>query len=61
MQFEINNRATNYMFKVNNEIFLKMSVKTPERHHCRRSGLLIVDFKQISHLVLVFLLLTLRM
>ena len=41
------------MFKVNN--------KTPERHHWRRSGVFIVNFDHISHLALVFLLLTLNM
>ena len=41
------------MFKVNNKI--------PEGGHWRRSGIFIVNFKHISHLVLVFLLLTLNM
>ena len=41
------------MFKVNN--------KDTERHHRRRSGVFIVNFKYISHLVLVFLLLILSM
>ena len=39
------------MFKVNNE---------DTRRHWRRSGVAIVNFKHISHLVLVFLLLTLN-
>ena len=42
------------MFKINNkekEFSMKM----------RRSGVFIVNFEQISHLVLVFLLLTLNM
>ena len=58
--------AGNNMFKVNNEntrtsceICLKLTIKTPERHHWRRSGVFIVDFEHISHLVLVFLLSTL--
>ena len=34
-------------------------MKTPERSHGRRSGVLIVNFKYISHLFLVLLLLTL--
>ena len=49
------------MFKVNNrntrrrcEICSKLTIKTPERRH-----VFIVNFKHISHLVLVFLLLTL--
>ena len=35
-------------------------LKTPERRHWRCSGVFIVNFEHISHLVLVFLLLTLR-
>ena len=38
---------------------LKLMIKTPERRHWRRSGIFIVNFEHISHLVLVFLLLTL--
>ena len=41
------------MFKVNN--------KTPERRQCRRSDVFIVNFEHISHLNLVFQLLTLNM
>ena len=55
------------MFKVNNrstitrrQICLKLIIKTPERHHWRRSGVFIVNSEHISHLVLVFLLLTLK-
>ena len=58
--------AGNYMFKVNNkntrtrcEISLKLTINTQERRQWRRSGVFIVYFKHISHLVLVFLLLTL--
>ena len=53
------------MFKVNNrnttrcESFSKLTIKTPERRHLRRSGVFIVNFEHISHRVLVFLLLTL--
>ena len=55
-----------YLFKVNNgstrkscEIFSKLTTKTPER--CRRSsGVFIVNFENISHLFIVFLLLTLN-
>ena len=57
----------NYMFKVSNEdtrtrfeICSKLIIKTTERHQWGRSGVFIVNFEQISHLVLVFLLLTLR-
>ena len=59
-------RAGDYMLKVNNrttrtrcEICSKLTIKTPERRHWRRSGVFIVNFEHISHLVLVFLLLTL--
>ena len=41
------------MFKVNNMV--------PERRHWNCSGAFTVNFEHISHLVLVFLLLTLRM
>ena len=56
----------NYLFKANNintrarcEICSKLAIKTPERRQLRRSGVFIVNFEHISHLVLVFLLLTL--
>ena len=52
-----------YMFKVNNrntrkkcEICSKLTIKTPQRLHWRRSGVFIVNFQHISHLVLLFLL-----
>ena len=55
----------NYTFKVNNrktrtrcEICPKVAIKTPERRR-HRSAVFIVNFEHISHLVLVFLLLTL--
>ena len=55
-----------YLLKVNNknfrtrcEICSKLTIKTPERRQWRRFGVFIVDFEHISHLVLVFLLLTL--
>ena len=58
--------ARNYMFKVKDrntrtrcEVCLKLTIKTPERHRCRRSGFFIVNSEHISHLVPVFLLLTL--
>ena len=58
--------AGNHMFNVNNrntrtrcEIFLKLTIKTPERRHWCRSGVFIVNFEHISHLVLVLLLSTL--
>ena len=60
------NPAGNYMFKVNNrntrtrfEICLKLTRKTLERRYWRRSGDFIIYFEHVSHLALVFLLLTL--
>ena len=59
--------ADNYMFKVNNrntrtrcEICSKLTIKTPEGRHWRRSGVFSVNFEHILHLALVFLLLTLN-
>ena len=56
-----------YLLKVNNrnartrcEICSKLTKKTSERHQWRRSGVFIVNFEYISHLVLGFLLLTLN-
>ena len=61
------NPAGIYLLKVNNrntktrcEICSKLTINTPERRHWRRSGVFIVNFEHISHLVLVFLLLTLN-
>ena len=58
--------VVNYMFKVNDrntitscEICSKLIIKTPERHHWRHFGVFIVNFEHISHLYLVYLLLTL--
>ena len=64
----IGNPAGIYFLKVNNrntrtrcEICSKLTTKTPERRQLRRSGVFIVNFEHISHLVLPFLLLTLHM
>ena len=38
-----------------------LAVKAPEQRHWSRSGVFIVNFEHILHLVLVFLLLTLNM
>ena len=58
--------ADNYMFKINNrntrtrcEICSKLTIETPERRQWCRSGVFIVKFEHISHLVLVFLILKL--
>ena len=58
--------AANYMFKVNHgntrtrcEICSKLTIKTSGRRQWDGSGAFIFNFEHISHLVLVFLLLTL--
>ena len=57
-----------YLLKVNIrntrlrcEMCSKLTIKTPEQYHWRRSGVFTVNFEHISYLVLVFLLLTLNM
>ena len=62
------NPAGIYLLKVNNTntrarcgTCSKLTIKTPERRQWCRSGLFIVNFEHISHLVLVLLLLTLNM
>ena len=49
--------ALNYLFKVNKrngmslcEICLKLTIKIPERHQWRRSGVFIVNLEQIRHI-----------
>ena len=61
------NSVGTYLFKVNNgntramfEVCSKFKSKTPKWHHWRRSGAFIVNFEQISHIILVFPLLTLK-
>ena len=63
----VTNPAGIYLLKVNNrntrtrcEICSKLTINTPERRQWRRSGVFIVNFEHISHLALVFLLLTLN-
>ena len=58
--------AGNYMFKVGYrntrarcETCSKLTIKTPERRQCSRSGFFIVNFEHTSHPLLVLLLLTL--
>ena len=41
---------------MSSEICSKLTIKTPERRHCRLSGVLIAKFEKILNLVLVFLL-----
>ena len=57
-----------YLLKVNNgntrtrcEICSNLTIKMQERRQWRRSGIFIVNFENISHLVPLFLLLTLNM
>ena len=57
-----------YMFKVNNrntrtkcEMSSMLTIKTQKRRQWRRSDVFVVNFEHISHLILVFLLLTLNM
>ena len=54
--FPGNNRNTRKGY----EIYSILTIKTPERRHCRRSGGFIANFEHISHIFLVFLLLTLN-
>ena len=65
---EILNPAGMYLLKVSNrstrarcEICSKLTIKIPERRQWRRSGIFIVNFEHISHLVPAFLLFTLNM
>ena len=64
MFLKTNNPASIYLLKINyrnarkrSEICSKLIIKTPERRHWRRSGVVIVNFEHISHLSLVLLLL----
>ena len=66
--WQSSNPAGIYLLQVNNrnnrtrcEICSKLTIKTPERCQGRRSGVFIVNFEHISHLIPVFLLLTLNM
>ena len=59
--------ANIYLFKINKrnirkncDICSKLTIKTPERRHWRRFVVFIVNFEHILHLLLVFLLLTLK-
>ena len=60
--------ANIYLFKVNNrntrkrcDICSTLTIKAPEQRHWLCSSVFIVSFEHISHLFLVFLLLTLNM
>ena len=52
-----NNRNTRTRCKM----YSKLMTETAEPRHWRRSGVIFVKFEQISHVVLVFLMLTLNM
>ena len=54
-------KAGIYLLEVNNrnirircQIYLKLTIRTPQRRHWRRFAVFIVNFEHISHLVLVF-------
>ena len=53
---KVNNRNTRTM----SEICSKLTIKTPEQRHLRRSGVFIVNFEHTLYHVLPFLLLTLN-
>ena len=60
-------QAAIYLFKVNNwnrrtmcEIYLKLTINTEEPCHWHDSGVFVVNFEQISHIVLLFPLLALN-
>ena len=68
MAFEGYNPTGIYLLRVNNrnssskcETCSKLTIKTPERRQWCRSGVFIVNFGYVSHLALVFPLLTLNM
>ena len=57
----MSNPANIYLFKFNNvntrticEIHSNLTVNTPERRQLHRSGIFVVNFKQVSHIVLLF-------
>ena len=61
------NSISIFLFKVNNknikticETCLKLVIKTPEQRQCHRSGVFIVNFEHVSHIVLVFPLLNMN-
>ena len=65
--FPSHNPASIYLFKVNNgntrtmcEICSKLTITIPKQNQWRRSGVFIVNFEQISHIVLVVPLLALN-
>ena len=57
---KIKNRNTRKRSETSPEVSSKLTIKTPERRQSRRAGAFIVNFENISHLLLEFLLLTLN-
>ena len=55
LDFKVNNRN----IRARCEIYSKLTIKTPEQRHWRRSGVFIVNCEHISHFFLVLLLLNL--
>ena len=60
-------RSSPHLFKVSNgkartmfEMYSKLTIKKPEVHNWRDSGVCIFNFEQILHIILVFSLLTLN-
>ena len=58
----VDSPADIYLLKFNNkstrtrcEICSKLTIKIPTRRHRRRSGIFIVNFEHVSHLILVFI------
>ena len=65
-QIETVARTNIYLLKVTIETiekgvkYVKLTIKPSERHQRRRSGVFFINSEHISHLFLVFLLLTLN-
>ena len=51
--------CSNLTIETLEQVYSKLTIKTPGRRHWSRSGVFIVNFEHISHIVLVFLLSTL--
>ena len=54
-------KVSTIIIRTKREICSKLIIKTSERRQWRRSGTFIANFQHISHLVLTFLSLTLKM
>ena len=48
--FKVHNGNTRTMYKISS----KLTTKTPEQRHWCRSGVFVINFEQIEHIVLVF-------